>query len=99
MSLYHGKIRRPQNVELFDGIVDTDYVCKDVTPVAIRKKIRRAFRFAQQWGEQFHGSDFDFLTFYQTDDAFDINKIQLGVGDDVLDLDFHDAFVVDMDPQ
>ena len=77
----------------------TDYICKIVTPLAVRKKIRRAFRGAQQWGEQFYGLDFDFLNFYQTDDTFDINQIHLGVGDDVLDLDFHDFFVVDMDPQ
>ena len=77
----------------------TDYVCKHVTPVAERKKIWRAFRFAQQWGEQFQGHEFDFLNFYQTVDTFVIDKIHLGVGDEVLDLDFHDAFVLDVDPQ
>ena len=50
-------------------------------------------------GRTVYGHDFDFHNFYQTDDTFDINQIHLGVGDDVLDLDFHDAFVVDMDPQ
>ena len=69
-----------------------------MSAVVIRNKIWRSFRFAQQWGEQFYGSEFDFLSFYLTHDSFDINKIHLGVGDDVLDLDFHDAFVVDMDP-
>ena len=76
-----------------------DHVCKDLTTVAIRKKIRRSFRFAHQWGVQFYGEDFDFLTFYQTDDSFDINQIHIGRGDEVLDIDFHDALVLDMDPQ
>ena len=76
-----------------------DYVCKDLTAVAIRKTIRDSSRFAHQWGVQFYGEDFDFLTFYQTDESFDINQIHIGRGDDVLDNDFHDALVLDMDPQ
>ena len=76
-----------------------DHVCKDLTAVGIRKKIHRSFRFAHQWGVQFYGDDFDFLTLYQTDDSFDINQIHIGRGDDVLDIDFHDALVLDMDLQ
>ena len=62
------------------------------------KKIRRSFRFAHQWGVQFHGDDFDFLSFYQTDTSFDINRFHINAGNDVLDLDFHDALVLDEDP-
>ena len=40
-----------------------------------------------------------YITEVYTDNSFDINQIHLGVGDDVLDLDFHYAFVADMDPQ
>ena len=76
-----------------------DHVCKDLTTLAIRIKIRRSFRFAHQWGVQFYGEDFDFLTFYQTDDSYDINQIHIGRGDEVLDIDFHDALVLDVDPQ
>ena len=71
---------------------------QNLTSDAVRKKIRRSFRFAQQWGEQFYGLDFDFINFYQTDDSYDINKIHFNVGVDVLDLDFHDTLVLDMDP-
>ena len=39
------------------------------------------------------------LTFYQTDDSFDINQIHIGRGDEVLDIAFHHALVLDMDPQ
>ena len=40
-------------------------------------------------GEQFHGVDFDFLTFYQTeltDDTFDIAQIHISVGSEILEL-------------
>ena len=76
----------------------TEHVCKNLTTDAVRKKIRRAFRFAQQWGEQFYGLEFDFVNFFQTDDSHDINKIHLNAGDEVLDLDFHDTMVLDMEP-
>ena len=76
----------------------TSHVCKNLSVLDIRKKIRRSFRFIQQWGTQFHGDDFDFLSYYLTDDTFDINKIQLTAEDNILDLDFHNSVVLDDDP-
>ena len=75
----------------------TSHVCNNLSVIAIRRKIRRSFRFIQQWGTQFH-DDFDFLSYYLTDDTYDINKFHINVGDDILDLDFHDELVVDNDP-
>ena len=49
--------------------------------------------------EQFYGPEFDFVNFYQTDDSYDINQVHVGLGDEVLDFDFHDTLVLDTDPQ
>ena len=75
-----------------------DHVCKNLTTEAVLRKIRRSFRFIQHW-RVFYGNEFNFLDFYRTDDSFDINKIHVGKGDEVLDLEFHDTLVLDMDPQ
>ena len=48
---------------------------------------------------QFCGEDLDFLAFFQNDDSFDIDQIHIGRGDEVLNIDFHDTLVLDMDPQ
>ena len=47
---------------------------------------------------QFHGDDFDFLSYYLTDDTIDINKIHLNAGDNIFDLDFHSSVVLNDAP-
>ncbi len=42
----------------------TDFVCPGINVYAVRKKIRRAFRYAQKWGEQFNGDDFDLYKYW-----------------------------------
>ena len=77
----------------------TDYICKNLTPFAVRKKIRRAFRCAQQWGEQFMAMILTSITFIRLTTLLTLIRFTLVSVTTVLDLDFYNAFVVDMDPQ
>ena len=66
----------------------------------VRKKIRRAYRFAQMWGEQFHGEDFDMASYWNETSSVDINKQQFSVGEEVVEVQFGATFdEVDESPQ
>ena len=76
-----------------------DASCPKLTVASVRKKIRRSFRFAQLWGEQFHGENFDLSTYWNSSSKVDINMMQFSVGEETVEVQFGEDFdVVDEEP-
>ena len=66
-----------------------DLQCPGVNIVSVQKKIRRSFRYAQLWGMQFYGYDFDLSSFWNTSFDIDINKLSFGKGyNEVVEIQF-----------
>jgi hypothetical protein len=76
-----------------------DHTCPPISTRSVRKKIRRSFRFAQLWGEQFYGSGFDLSRYWNESSKTDSNKMQFSVGQDTIEIQFGEDFdIVDEEP-
>ena len=73
--------------------------CPKLTVNSVQKKIRRSFRFAQLWGEQFYGDSFDLSKCWNESLKVDINRMQFSVGEEIVEIQFGGDFdVVDEEP-
>ncbi len=76
-----------------------DFVCPGINVFAVRKKIRRAFRFAQKWGEQFNGGDFDLYKYWNESMGSDINTFKYSGTDEIIEVVLEGvADIIDQEP-
>ena len=69
-----------------------DYVCKGVNDISIRRKIRRAFRYMNLWGKQYHGEDFEMDQYWTEEEASDNSVAEIdGFIDERLENEYPDV--------